>query len=93
MKRTANNFILYTYIYSLFIISIILRASKRSCWRKKHTSHVNIYHRRKEKKNSWLKSVQKSSHLNTLIFFLIILTHALHLHLQHKNNNVLRYYR
>lgn len=46
MKRTANNFILYTYIYSLFIIIIILYARKRSWERKKHTCITcNIYHK------------------------------------------------
>ena len=39
-----------------------------------------------------LPFAKKQSHF-TLIFFLLILTHTVHLHLYYKNNHVLRYYR
>jgi hypothetical protein len=58
---------------------------------KTHIVNVNTC-RRKFVAKIDLAFLQKSSHF-TLIFFLLILTHTLHLHLYHKNNHVLRYYR
>ena len=40
MKKTANNFILYVYLF-IIIISIILRSKVKNMWRKKLILNVN----------------------------------------------------
>ena len=82
MKKTANNFILYVYLF-IIIISIILRSKVKE----HHVEEkIKCEHTNRRKKNSWLNSISLFTKTQSLalIFFLLNLTHTLHPHLYHK---------